>query len=148
VRLLKDAGLFPIYTPREFGELELPLPEGFHVVEEVSRHDGSTGWIVALGLANAVFTSMLLEASAARVLGNGAVLIAAAPAFGVRATSVQGGFGSPGAGPTTAARLTRIGSRCRPPSSMAISRAWGSVDRRWSLRLFLRRRWRSSTPGT
>jgi hypothetical protein len=36
------------------------------VVEEVARHDGSTGWIVALGLANGVFTSMVSEASAAR----------------------------------------------------------------------------------
>ena len=55
MRLLKDAGLFSIYTPKEFGGLDLPLPQALRVVEEVSRHDGSTGWLVALGLANAVF---------------------------------------------------------------------------------------------
>lgn len=93
--LLKDlmeAGLFSIYTPREFGGLDLPLPEALQVVEEVSRHDGSTGWTVALGLANAIFTSVLPQKSAARVLGNGSVLIAGAPAFGVKAHQVDGGF--------------------------------------------------------
>jgi alkylation response protein AidB-like acyl-CoA dehydrogenase len=92
VDCLKRAGLFSIYTPREFGGLELPLPEALRVVEEVARHDGSTGWIVALGVANILFTSVLEEASAARVLGDGAALIAGAPAFGVRAARVDGGY--------------------------------------------------------
>ena len=90
VECLKDAGLFSIYTPGEFGGLELPLPQALRVVEEVARHDGSTGWTVALGVANILFTSVLPEASAARVLGNGAALIAGAPAFGVRAMRVDG----------------------------------------------------------
>src|SRR5919199_6264824 len=68
VRLLKDAGLFSIYTPKEFGGLELPLPEALAVVEEVSRHDGSTGWTVALTAANTLFTCGLPAAAAARVL--------------------------------------------------------------------------------
>ena len=92
VACLKQAGLFSIYTPKEFGGLELPLPEALRVVEEVARHDGSTGWTVALGVANSLFTSVLPRASAARVLGDGAVLIAGAPAFGVRAQRVEGGY--------------------------------------------------------
>jgi alkylation response protein AidB-like acyl-CoA dehydrogenase len=89
---LKEAGLFSIYTPRQFGGIELPLPDALRVVEEVSRHDGSTGWTVALGLSNSAFTSVLPECSAARVLGNGAALITAAPAFTARAVSVDGGY--------------------------------------------------------
>jgi alkylation response protein AidB-like acyl-CoA dehydrogenase len=89
---LKQAGLFSIYTPKEFGGLELSLPEALSVVEEVARHDGSTGWIVALSVANVLFTSALSEGSRARVLGNGPVLIAGAPAFGVRARRVDGGY--------------------------------------------------------
>jgi len=89
---LMDAGLFSIYTPRRFGGLDLPLPEALRVVEEVSRQDGSTGWTVALGIANGYFTSMLPEEAAARVLGSGSVLIAGAPAFGVRAVRVEGGY--------------------------------------------------------
>lgn len=89
---LMDAGLFSIYTPRRFGGLDLPLPEALRVVEEVSRHDGSTGWTVALGVANGLFTPMLSDAAAARVLGNGSALLAGAPAFGVRAVRVEGGY--------------------------------------------------------
>jgi alkylation response protein AidB-like acyl-CoA dehydrogenase len=92
MRRLKDTGLFSIYTPQAFGGLELPLPQALRVVEEVARHDGSTAWLVALGLANAVFTAMLPQASATRVLGDGAALIPAAPAFGVRAVPVEGGY--------------------------------------------------------
>jgi alkylation response protein AidB-like acyl-CoA dehydrogenase len=89
---LKEAGLFSIYTPKAFGGLELPLPEALRVVEEVAQHDGSTGWTIALGVANSLFTSVLPKASAARVLGTGAALLAGAPAFGVRAVRVNGGY--------------------------------------------------------
>jgi alkylation response protein AidB-like acyl-CoA dehydrogenase len=92
MHVLKDAGLFSIYTPTHFGGHELTLPDALRVVEAVAQHDGSTGWTVALGLANGVFTAMLPEASAARVLGNGAALIPAAPAFGVRAVPVEDGY--------------------------------------------------------
>ncbi len=89
---LTAAGLFSIYTPRQFGGLELPLPEALRVVEEVSRLDGSTGWTVALGVANDLLTCALPEASAARVLKNGSALIAGAPGFNVRAEAVDGGY--------------------------------------------------------
>lgn len=89
---LKDAGLFSLYTPKEFGGMELPLPDALRVVEEVSRHDGSTGWTVALGIYNGYFTSVLTRPAAARVLGKGAALIAGAPAMGVRARRVAGGY--------------------------------------------------------
>ncbi len=89
---LMAAGLFSIYTPRAFGGLELPLPEALRVVEEVSRLDGSTGWTIALGIANDLFTCVLPEESAARVLRNGSALIAGAPGFNVRAEPVDGGY--------------------------------------------------------
>jgi alkylation response protein AidB-like acyl-CoA dehydrogenase len=89
---LMDAGLFSIYTPEQFGGMGLPLPDALQVVEEVSRHDGSTGWTVALGFANTLFTSVIPDESAAKVLGNGSVLIAGAPALSVKAGRVEGGF--------------------------------------------------------
>ncbi len=89
---LKAAGLFSLYTPKEFGGLGLPLPDALRVVEEVSRHDGSVGWTVALGIANGLFTSGLPEASAAHVLGDGARLITGAPGFNVRAVQEAGGY--------------------------------------------------------
>ncbi|HZQ36683.1 MAG TPA: acyl-CoA dehydrogenase family protein [Dehalococcoidia bacterium] len=89
---LTAAGLFSIYTPRQFGGLELSLPEALRVVEEVARLDGSTGWTVALGVANDLFTCVLPDASAARVLRHGSALIAGAPGFSVRAEAVDGGY--------------------------------------------------------
>jgi alkylation response protein AidB-like acyl-CoA dehydrogenase len=89
---LVEAGLFSIYTPRAFGGLELPMPAALRVVEEVSRLDGSTGWTVALGFANAIFTSALPETSAARVLERGSALIAGSPGFAARAEPAAGGF--------------------------------------------------------
>ena len=91
-RRLTDAGLFSIYTPTRFGGMELPLPEALAVVEEAARHDGSTGWTIALGVANDLFTSILPDETAARVLGHGSTLIASAPGFGVRAERVAGGY--------------------------------------------------------
>jgi hypothetical protein len=91
VTRLKEARLFSIYMPTDFGGMGLPLPSALEVVEEVARHDGSTGWVVALGVASVLFTVALSASSAARVLGNGGVLIAGAPAFGVRADRVDSG---------------------------------------------------------
>lgn len=92
VARLRDAGLLSLYVPREFGGLELPLPDALRVVEEVSRHDGSTGWTVALGVAAGVFPPLVSKRAAARVLGDGSPLIAGATAFGVRAVRVEGGY--------------------------------------------------------
>jgi alkylation response protein AidB-like acyl-CoA dehydrogenase len=89
---LENAGLFSIYSPKAFGGLELPLPEALQVVEEVARRDGSTGWTVALGFGNDVFTSCLPEASAALVLGKGSSLIAGSAGFAVQAVVVDGGY--------------------------------------------------------
>jgi alkylation response protein AidB-like acyl-CoA dehydrogenase len=47
---------------------------------------------VGLGIANGLFTPILSEEAASRVLGKGSVLIAGAPAFGVRAVRVDGGY--------------------------------------------------------
>lgn len=92
VARLKEHGLFSIYTPREFGGMELPLPKALRTVEEVARLDGSTGWTVALGIANAYFLSSLPDESATRILDGGSALIAAAPGPGVRAVPVDGGY--------------------------------------------------------
>lgn len=53
---LAEAGLYRLYLPRSAGGVELPPPTAFHVIEELSRADGSVGWcvmnanVVSLGL--------------------------------------------------------------------------------------------------
>jgi hypothetical protein len=56
-----------LHTEAVWG-LDVPVPDALRVVEEVARHDGSTAWVVALGLADGAFTSMLPEASVATLL--------------------------------------------------------------------------------
>lgn len=89
---LVEAGLFSIYTPAEYGGLDLPLPAALEVVEEVARLDGSTGWTIALGVVNGLFTAALSEAAAATIFKNGSALVTGAPGFGVRAEAVDGGY--------------------------------------------------------
>jgi alkylation response protein AidB-like acyl-CoA dehydrogenase len=89
---LTTAGLFSIYTPAQFGGLELGFPAALQVVEEVSKLDGSTGWTVALGFANDIFTSALADEVASRIFKNGSALIAGAPGFTVRACPADAGY--------------------------------------------------------
>ena len=89
---LRERGFFSIYSPREFGGMALPLPEALRVVEEVSRYDGSVGWTVALGFGNDLFLSCLPEETVRRLLPGGSALIAGAPAPGVAAVPVEGGY--------------------------------------------------------
>jgi indole-3-acetate monooxygenase len=89
---LVHAGLFSIYTPREFGGLDLPLPRAQSIVEEVARLDGSVGWVVALGIHNAIFTAGLHTPTASQILKNGSALLAGAPGPMVKAVPVEGGF--------------------------------------------------------
>jgi indole-3-acetate monooxygenase len=46
---LREAGLFRMVLPREVGGSATPLPAILAALEEVARHDGSTGWITMIG---------------------------------------------------------------------------------------------------
>ena len=90
---LHSAGLLSLYTPSEFGGMALPLPDALRVVEEVSRYDGSTGWVVSLGFANDLFTSVIDQGAAAQMFeDDGSALFAGSPGFNMRAVAVEGGF--------------------------------------------------------
>ncbi len=46
--VIHDQRWFKLFVPRSLGGLELPLPEGVRLEEELSRIDGSLGWTVTL----------------------------------------------------------------------------------------------------
>ncbi|HEY4063672.1 MAG TPA: acyl-CoA dehydrogenase family protein [Puia sp.] len=48
LEILYAQGLFNLYVPRSYGGLELSLPEGLRIEEELARIDGSLGWTVTL----------------------------------------------------------------------------------------------------
>ena len=90
---LKSANLFGLMTPLELGGLEASPRAALEVFEEVSRADGSTGWVLttcafAAGLAG-VYTS---DGAAAEVFGHGMPIIAGAGAPNGRARQLERGF--------------------------------------------------------
>ncbi|MFI5623368.1 acyl-CoA dehydrogenase family protein [Nocardioides sp. NPDC051685] len=55
---LADQGLFWMFAPREYGGGQVDIVTGLKVIEEISRADGSTGWVLmatSIGTRNASF---------------------------------------------------------------------------------------------
>lgn len=46
--IIYEQGWFNLFVPRSYGGLELSLPEGLRIEEELARIDGSLGWTVTL----------------------------------------------------------------------------------------------------
>src|SRR5215211_2899064 len=49
---LIEAGVFKTHAPRAIGGLELDAPTYFEVVEELSRINGSVGWLAMINCGN------------------------------------------------------------------------------------------------
>lgn len=55
---LRDQGLFWMFVPRKYGGEQVDIVTGLKVIEEISRADGSTGWVLmatSIGTRNASF---------------------------------------------------------------------------------------------
>jgi len=55
---LADQGLFWMFVPREYGGGQVDIVTGLEVIEEISRADGSTGWVLmatSIGTRNCSF---------------------------------------------------------------------------------------------
>lgn len=77
IETIADAGLFGLMVPREVGGLELPLADIIDVYEEISRADGSIGWVYfACDMTAAYFGAYLDDAGAAEVFADGVPFMA------------------------------------------------------------------------
>ncbi len=77
IRLLRDAELFAVMTPREVGGLELPLADILDICAEVSRADPSTGWChMAVVVSVAYFGAYTDKATVERMFARGVPLVA------------------------------------------------------------------------
>ncbi|MCI0901702.1 MAG: acyl-CoA dehydrogenase family protein [Chloroflexi bacterium] len=67
---MAQKGLFSLYVPRSLGGPESDPITAFHVVEEISRADGSTGWCSFNGTALTAAVSRITVAAAKELFGD------------------------------------------------------------------------------
>jgi indole-3-acetate monooxygenase len=104
VEAMRDAGLYRLWVPREFGGEEVDLLTGQGVIEAMSRLDGSTGWNLANNLGLVAVAAFLPHDGAAEVYAEGpdVALAGSAPPHG-RAVVVDGGYRVSGCWPLVSA---------------------------------------------
>ena len=87
---LVDVGLYGLMVPEAVGGQELPLADLVDVYEELSRADGSTGWVhFACDLTAAYFGAYLPDAGVAEVFADGVPFMAGQ--FAPNGTAVPAG---------------------------------------------------------
>src|SRR5438876_5946477 len=92
VEALVERGLFRLLLPRSLGGAELSPAVYVQVIEEIAKHDASTGW--CLGQATGcTMTSALLEPEVAReIFGGNRGIVAWGPPGGGTALAAPGGY--------------------------------------------------------
>lgn len=87
------AGLFGVMVPRDCGGLELPMLDSLDVFAEVSRADGSAGWVLMAGAATiAFFGAWAGDETADRLFADGVPLAAGQFAPNGVAVPVDGSY--------------------------------------------------------
>ncbi|MBV8084559.1 MAG: acyl-CoA dehydrogenase family protein [Chloroflexi bacterium] len=93
-RAMRDAGLFSMWTPRQFGGAELDLETAVRMVEELSRQDGSVGWNLMIAGNTSILWGALRAEIAAELIGDdpNTVIAGTITSGNGRAVPVEGGY--------------------------------------------------------
>ena len=70
---LASAGIFHMFVPRVFGGAETDVASGVRTLEELSKVDGSTGWVAMIGATTGVISAYLPEEVSREVYQPGVV---------------------------------------------------------------------------
>ncbi|HLI78986.1 MAG TPA: acyl-CoA dehydrogenase family protein [Candidatus Binataceae bacterium] len=89
---LMEAGVFRMGTPREYGGGELDPMSQVRVVEELSRIEGSVGWLSMISTAGSFIPAFLEPATAKRLFGAIESVVAGQVRPPHRADLVEGGY--------------------------------------------------------
>jgi alkylation response protein AidB-like acyl-CoA dehydrogenase len=93
VNALREAGLFRLWVPKEYGGREVSLPDFMATAEAVARIDSAAGWFVGVVGAGPLLTAFLpLDVTPALFLKGPDTLFPGASAPGARAAPVDGGY--------------------------------------------------------
>jgi indole-3-acetate monooxygenase len=87
-----EHGLFRLWIPRRYDGFELTLPAALEIYAAAARVDGSFGWAVMIGSGGGLFAAYLEQATAARLFGPRAAVVAGSGAAGGTAARVAGGY--------------------------------------------------------
>jgi alkylation response protein AidB-like acyl-CoA dehydrogenase len=79
---IKDAGLFHLLLPREYGGAEVDPMTASRVVDIISAADGSTGWVVMLAAQSCSFAGMMPPDDARTIWGTGGIVAGTANPVG------------------------------------------------------------------
>ena len=75
VKAMAEAGLFRLLTPAKFGGCEVDVVTMVRVIEEVSKVDGSAGWIVMTVGSISVISAYLDDETAHEVYGSDPLVV-------------------------------------------------------------------------
>jgi alkylation response protein AidB-like acyl-CoA dehydrogenase len=92
VRAMMEAGIFRMAVPRVYGGAELDPMTQVRVVEELSRMEGSVGWLAMIGAAGGPMAAFLDPPVAQRLFGQVDSVFAGMIRPPQRADVVEGGF--------------------------------------------------------
>ena len=70
---LVSAGVFHMFVPRVFGGGEVDVAIGVRALEELSKADGSTGWIAMIGATTGVISAYLPQQVAREIYRPGVI---------------------------------------------------------------------------
>lgn len=91
VEAIRDAGLFHLTLPEDYGGMGADPVTASRVVEEISMGDGSAGWCVMIANQNAAFAGMFSPEEARTIWGDRAIMCGTARPIG-RAVASDGGY--------------------------------------------------------
>src|ERR1700741_3661825 len=92
VARLHEARLFSMVLPRSAGGDQLDPVNCLLTIEELSRHDASTGWVVFVANSSALIAAYLEPAAARAIFADPCSTIAWGPPNAARANAVPGGY--------------------------------------------------------
>lgn len=91
VEAIREAGLFHLTVPAEYGGMGADPVTAARVVEEVAVADGSAGWCVMIANQNAAFAGFVDAGDATAIFADRAVMCGTARPIG-RAVATEGGY--------------------------------------------------------